>query len=246
MIETPKTITYDIETMFNIGTFFGRPYDVNIGKIIQKGYVLGFAWKYLDKKKIHTCYIWDFPLYKKDPKNDIEVIKKWRELMLDSQIVVGHNSDKFDNRVMYGRMMIHKLPPLALPLSVDTYKAAKKLAAYDSYKLDDISESFGYGNKIKTSIELWFDCMMGDQKAQKQMVKYNKRDVEVTEKVYLHLKPHITNHPNMATLQGTPDVCRSCGLNVGFNGISVRIVEVITKVLNQKKGLRHNMYKRGL
>lgn len=211
-----KTLIYDIETAYNVGAYFGRGYEANIAKVIQKGYVLGFAYKFLDEKKIHTCYIWDFPLYKKDPKNDINVIKKWIELVEQTHILVGWNSDRFDNRVMYGRLLIHKLPPLAMPQNFDVMKAVKRLAAFDSYKLDDVSESLGHGNKLKTDIDLWVDCIMGDKKAQKRMVRYNKRDVQVTELDYIDIAPHSKQHPNVANISNQPDVCKWCGENEGF------------------------------
>jgi len=211
-----KTCTYDIETSMNLGGYFGKSYDVRIAKVIQKGFVFGFAYKFLDQKKIHTCYIWDFPLYKKDPKNDIEVIKKWQEIMMRTDVVVGWNSEKFDNRIMYGRSLVHKLPPTPMPQSFDVMKAVKKLAAYDSYKLDDVSESFGHGNKIETDIELWWECLLGNKKAQREMVRYNKRDVEVTELNYLDIRPHSQQHPNLANIAGRPDVCPRCGANEGF------------------------------
>lgn len=202
---------YDVETAMNIGGYFGPTYDVNIGKVIQKGFVMGFAWKWEGKPRIYSCYIWDFPLYKKEPRNDINVIKKWVEVMQESDLVVGQNSDQFDNKVMYGRLMIHNLPPLAMPQTADTKKMVKRIARYDSNKLDDLAEQFGYGKKIKTDIDLWWDCMTGVKKAQKQMVTYNKRDVEITEKVYLHLLPHAQGHPNMANIIGRPDACPKCG-----------------------------------
>jgi hypothetical protein len=212
-------VVWDLESAFNLGGYFGPTYDVNIAKVIQKGYVLGFAWKYVGKPRIYTCYIWDFPLYKKDPRNDINVIKKWIEVMSDPKLdlAIGQNSDSFDNKVMYGRLLIHNLPPLAMPATADTKKMVKRIARYDSNKLDDLAEQFGYGKKIKTDIDLWWDCMMGVKKAQKQMETYNKRDVEITEKVYLHLLPHSLNHPNMANLLDKPDACIRCGKNEGFS-----------------------------
>jgi hypothetical protein len=131
--------------------------------------------------------------------------------MESADIVVGWNSDKFDNRVMYGRALIHHLPPVAMPISVDIMKSYKKLAAYDSYKLNDVSESMGHGNKLHTDIDLWYDCVMDDVKAQKRMVKYNKRDVEVTELDYLDVLPHILNHPHTGLFEGKPASCRACG-----------------------------------
>ncbi len=203
-------VTYDIETAFNIGGYFGPAYDVNVAKVIEKGYVLGFAWKYLNKPKIYSCYVWDFPLYKRQPRNDINVIKKWIEVMGDTSLVIGQNSDSFDNKVMYGRLLIHNLKPLAMPPTADTKKMVKRVARFDSNKLDDLAEQFGYGKKIKTDIDLWWDCMTGIKSAQRQMVKYNKRDVEITEKVYLHLLPHAQGHPNMANIAGKPNACKHC------------------------------------
>jgi hypothetical protein len=81
----PKTnsariITLDIETSSRLGLFFGNTYKANIAKTVQEMYVFGFSWKPLGKK-VQSCYIWDFPLYKKDPTNDIEVVKKWVEVV---------------------------------------------------------------------------------------------------------------------------------------------------------------------
>ena len=213
-----KRVVYDIETAMNVGGYFGPTWDVNIAKVIQRGFVLGFAWKYVDKPRIYSCYIWDFPRYKKEPRNDIEVVKKWAEVMSDPDLSlrIGQNSDSFDDKVMYGRLLIHNLPPLALGPSADTKKMVKKIARFDSNKLDDLAEQFGYGKKIKTDVDLWWDSMMGVKRAQRDMVKYNKRDVEITEKVYLHLLPHSKNHPNMAVITNQPDVCRTCGKNEGF------------------------------
>lgn len=223
---TSRTVTYDIETAMNLGGYFGPTWDVNIAKVIQKGFVLGFAWKWLGKPRIYKCYIWDFPLYKKEPRNDINVIKKWVEIMQNADLAVGQNSDSFDNKVMYGRLLIHGLPPLAMPQTADTKKMVKRIARFDSNKLDDLAEQFGYGKKIKTDIDLWWDCMTGVKKAQQQMVTYNKRDVEITEKVYLHLLPHAVNHPNMANIAGRPDACPKCLAEEGFWSQGWRITKV--------------------
>lgn len=210
-----KTLFYDIENAFNIGTYFGPKYDVQIARIIQSTYVFGFAYKWQGQKRVKAVYIWDFPRYKKEPRNDIEVVKAWRQLMLEADIIIGHNSDQFDNKVMNGRLMVHGLPPVALPQTVDTKKAVKRVARFDSNKLDDLSELFGHGRKIRTDEELWWDCMQGVKKAQKKMIEYNKRDVELTEQLYLKLLPHMAGHPNRANIEGRPDACPKCGIE-GF------------------------------
>lgn len=210
-----RVLVYDIESSPALGLFFGKPYDVNIAKIVQHEYIFGFAYKWLDENKVHTCYIWDFPLYKSDPKNSIEVIKKWAELVMEADILVGHNSDSFDYKQMFGRLPQYNLPPVPKPQMVDTKKAAKQIGYYPSNKLDDLGERFGIGRKLEHkgythAIDLWWDCMNDEPKAKKHMVAYNKIDVVRTEALYLKFLPYMTNHPNRANLAERPDVCPKC------------------------------------
>ena len=219
---TERILIYDIENAFNIGGYFGPRYDANIAKIIQHTYVFGFAYKYVGDKTIQSCYIWDFPLYKKEPHNDIEVIKKWCELVQDSDIIVGHNIDGFDTKVMTGRMLVHHLPPISMPQSVDTLKLTKRLARFDSNKLDDLGDVLGFGRKIPTDAELWWGCMKGNEQSQKQMVTYNKQDVKLTEKIYLHLRPFDMRHPNLAVIQNRPEACPRCGEEGSLTASGIR------------------------
>lgn len=232
----PKVLIYDIETCPAIGLYFGRPYDVNIAKTIKHEHVFGFAYQWLDEKRIYTSYIWDFPGFDKPlkPKEttlasflealaerirvfEMEVVKKWAELVLDSDILVGHNSDQFDYRQMFGRLMQHKLPPVPKPQLVDTKKLAKRLGYYDSNKLDDLSKRFGHGGKMShEGIELWWKCLNNDLKARKHMVAYNKVDVDKTRELYLDFKPYDDRHPNMANIAGRPDACPKCLSEEGF------------------------------
>jgi len=211
-----RLCVYDVETSFNIGGYFGPVYDRHIAKVIQAHYVFGFAYKFVGERKTHSVYIWDFPRYRKEPRNDIEVIKAWAELMLNSDLVIGHNSDQFDNKVMMGRMLVHRLQPVPLPQSVDTKKVAKRVARFDSNKLDDLGELLGLGRKIHTNVDLWWDCMQGDAKAQRKMVRYNKQDVVLTEELYLAMMPYDTRHPNLANIIGRPDVCPKCESDAGM------------------------------
>jgi DNA-directed RNA polymerase subunit RPC12/RpoP len=224
----PKVLIYDIETAPAIGLFFGKPWDVNIAKIVQHEYVFGFAYKWLAEEKIYTSYIWDFPKYGRDTKsltgwtnNSKDVVKAWAKLVNEADILVGHNSDQFDYKQMFGRLPLYNLPPVTKPQMVDTKKAAKQIGYYPSNKLDDLGGMLGTGRKLPHSgypnaIELWWDCMNNRLKAKKHMVAYNIIDVDRTEALYLKFRPYLTNHPNMALIADQPDVCTTCGQNYGF------------------------------
>lgn len=215
----PRILIYDIETAPAIGLFFGKPYDVNIAKIVQHEYVFGFAYKWLGEEEVHSCYIWDFPKYGQDPKsltgwtnNSKEVVKAWSDLVKQSDILVGHNSDQFDYKQMFGRLPQYKIPPIPKPQTVDTKKAAKQIGYYPSNSLDNLARMFGLGHKLPhndypNKIDLWWDCMNNKLRAKKHMVAYNVVDVEVTERLYLRFKPYMTNHPNMKQISGRPTDC---------------------------------------
>ena len=231
-----RILVYDIETAPALGLFFGKPYEVNIAKIIQQEFILGFAWQWVGESKVSTCYIWDFFGYNKPVKfkgntlaevleahneriqaGSKEVVRKWCELVNESQILVGHNSDSFDYRQMHGRVMQHKLPPIPKPQQVDTKKLAKRLGYYESNKLDDLSKRFNHGGKLDhEGIEMWWKCMNGDKKAQRHMVKYNKIDVVKTRELYEDFKPYDERHPNMANIADRPEACRLGCEGYGF------------------------------
>jgi predicted RNA-binding Zn-ribbon protein involved in translation (DUF1610 family) len=54
--------------------------------------------------------------------------------------------------------------------------------------------------------------MKGDRKAWRQMVKYCKHDVKLLEKLYIMIRPYVSNHPNYNLYQGVVnEICPNCG-----------------------------------
>lgn len=208
--------TYDIETSARIALFFGNQYKARIAKVVQEMYVFGFSYKPF-KKKVQSCYIWDFPLYKKDPTNDIEVVRKWLELRNKYPVLIGQNSRQFDDKIMMGRAIMHGLTPPVPGQSIDTKSDLQRVARYDENGLDWVSKQYGDGGKVDTGgIDLWWDCMdvpgfkKGDPKAQKKMVRYCENDVIKTEKKYLRERPFYKSHPALNVLTKRPDSCPTC------------------------------------
>ena len=59
---------------------------------------------------------------------------------------------------------------------------------------------------------LWREVLAGNMKSWKKMCAYNKQDVVLLEKVYLKLRPYMTNHPNInIDLETTTPLCPACG-----------------------------------
>ncbi len=63
--------------------------------------------------------------------------------------------------------------------------------------------------KIKTSPGWWMRVLRGEKKAIREMVTYNKGDVELQERVYLKLRPFVNNLMSRELFGGTG--CPRCG-----------------------------------
>jgi RNase_H superfamily len=206
----PKILLVDLETAPSLG-YVWEKYETNVLDFVNEWYLLCFAAKWLDGKMM-TYALPDFEGYKPGSENDRKLVKRLWELFDEADILIAHNGDNFDIKKANARFAYYNLPPPAPYKTVDTLKVARRYFQFTSNKLDDLGNHLGYGRKLThTGFHLWKGCMRGDMKAWKHMVKYNRRDVDLLEKIYLHLRPWIQNHPNVSVLKEIPDGCPACG-----------------------------------
>ena len=83
-MNNPKILIFAIETAPNLGYIWGK-YEQNVIDYKHEWYMLCFAAKWLDKKRIITSKLNDFKLFKKDSQNDLEVIKVLWKLLQQLQ-----------------------------------------------------------------------------------------------------------------------------------------------------------------
>lgn len=160
--------------------------------------MISFCAKWLNGPSV-TRALPDYAFYKKDQKDDRELITELWNLFNQADIIIGHNGDRFDIRKTNTRFIEHGLTPPEPYKTVDTLKVAKKYFAFSSNKLDDLGNRLGVGRKIKTGgFDLWLACLNNDPKAWASMKKYNKQDVLLLERIYLKLRPWITTHPHFS------------------------------------------------
>mgnify|MGYP007100043119 CR=1 FL=1 len=212
-VEEPKILFFDIETAPNLAYVWGK-YDQNVIAYDSQWYMLTYAYKWAGEKTTHGVALPDFKLYKKDPTNDKELVKSVHQLFSEADIIVAHNGDQFDIRKTNARFLVQGLPPPEPYKTVDTKKVAKKHFNFNSNSLDDLGETLGLGRKDKHNkyqgFDLWLGCLKGDDAAWAEMVKYNRKDVDLLEKVYMKLRPWSTTHPNMALYAGKELACTNC------------------------------------
>lgn len=206
MAKKPRVLFYDIETTPNLAYVWGK-WEQNVIAYQSEWEILCFAWKWGDEKAVHTVSKQDFRC-----KDDKQVVKALWKLFDEADVIVAHNGDRFDKRKATARFIAYGLAPHSPVTTVDTKKVAKRYAYFNSNSLDDLGQHLKLGRKVKhQGFELWLGCMQGKTSAWKTMLKYNKRDVTLLEKVYLKLRPWIANHPNMSFLKGNADGCPNCG-----------------------------------
>lgn len=207
-MNTQKILLFDIETSPNVGYCWGK-WEQNIVEFLKESHLLSFSWKFKGDKKVKALSLPDFKLYKKDPENDIELVKELHKLFNEADILVAHNGNNFDVKMANMFFLKNGLEPIDEKKYFDTKLAAKSKFRFNSNKLDDIGHYLGLGRKINTGgFELWKDCLAGDKKAWAHMVKYNKQDVLLLEKVYDKISPWC-KHPEVHINEGVCPVCGS-------------------------------------
>lgn len=211
----PKIFILDIENTPNKAYVWALFQETTSSDMIESPWhMLCWSGKFLGEKKIYSSSLIDFPKsYKKDPENDVEILKQLWKFMDEADIIVGHNVKGFDVRKANARFIMNGMNPPSPYKIVDTLQVARQHFMFTSNKLKDLSKYLGLGEKIETGgIKLWEDCMKGKKSAWKKMVKYCENDVVLTEKIYLKLLPYINNHPNLGTYVDTDkNTCPKCG-----------------------------------
>jgi len=206
-----KILLFDIENSPNLGFCWGK-HEQEIIEFKKEWYMLSFAYKWLGEKTVKVYSLPDFKSFKKDKTDDKELLQKLWELLDEAEVVVGHNSNAFDIKKTNARFLANGMKCPSPYKTVDTLLEARKHFFFNSNKLDHLSKLLGIGDKVETGgFGLWLECMAGNMKAWKKMTTYNKHDVVLLEKLYLVLRPWITNHPNRALMDSENEkACPTC------------------------------------
>jgi ribonuclease D len=216
----PKILLYDLEITPTLGWTYGM-YETNVLRVEREPYIMCFSYKWYGEKGVKCLAQPDFPTtYKRHPYDDSHLAKELWKLLDAADIVVAHNAARFDNRVANERFLAHRLGPPSPYKTVDTLQIAKRYFRHGSNSLDNLCQKLEIGEKSKVKhSSLWYDCVFGDSKAWKQMVRYCKRDTEMLDELYTRLRPFMANHPNVAHLAGLTNGCPKCGsVNVQYRG----------------------------
>lgn len=212
MTRSPRIMFWDIETSHMLVATFGL-WNQNIShhNIIQDWKMFCGAWKYLGEDKVYSVSI--------NEMTEREAVRALGVAISQADLIIGHNSDKFDIKKLRTRMLYHDLGPPSPTPSVDTYKVCKKEFGFSSNRLDYVCKFLGLEGKTATPEGLWLAALAGGEAAIDTMRKYNENDVVILEQAYLKLRPYISNHPHIGQLmrkdRGSCDKCGYDNLHIG-------------------------------
>jgi hypothetical protein len=218
----PKILLLDVETSGMTSYHWGRwQQNINQKQVIHESILLCYAAKWLGSRDMYSEGLCDFE-GAMDERNDLPLIESLWTLLDEADIVIGHYVKRFDIPEINRRFAVHGLPPPSPYKMICTKEAAKRYFRFSSNRLGDLGEALGVGSKLShEGFEMWRKCFENDERAWKKMMRYNIQDVKLLEKVYLRLRPYMSNHPNLG-LYIERDVCPNCGgKHVQSRGTSV-------------------------
>lgn len=198
----PKVLFLDIETKPAIVVSFGiRDQHIGHKQILKNGGVICVGLKWSGEKRATVYSDWEH--------GHEGMLKVVHAALEEADAVATYNGAAFDLPKLQGEFLLAGMPPAPHVTQIDIYRSVRRLG-FISNKLDYIAPLLGLGGKVKhDGLELWLKVMDGCPKAQARMSKYCAGDVELTEKVYNHVRGYIHNHPHMGTIH--PKDCPACG-----------------------------------
>lgn len=221
----PKELIYDIETsplpayVWHLGKQVVRHNQLQqIGGKPARHRIISAAWVWNDGSKPESID-WDF-----EKQDDTRIVKTLDKLINEADVVIGKNSNSFDNKYLNMVRMFAGLPgnPAWLKYTEDLETHMRKNFYLPSYSLDYISEQLGLGGKMKMEFNDWVSIIerrKEGKKALAKMVKYNKKDVADTREVWNYCKEHFTPKTNFSSNIGENGGCIQCGsTNLMLNG----------------------------
>ena len=217
MSRKAKILIYDLEVStirLEIETYGLKVYDkYHKHQDVTRDYAIhGAAWKWLGDDKV-SC----ISVSPRNPFDDAAVTKAMYDVFNEADVIVGHNVDRFDTRKLNTRALKHGLAPIPAKVSVDTLKLARRYFDITSNSMAYLARFLELGVEKDNSPD-WAAIRAGDSEALAYMREYNRRDVIVTEQIYLKLRSWDNNPPNIAAIQEIRDIegklitgCPACG-----------------------------------
>jgi hypothetical protein len=203
-----KIYILDIETKPNLAYVWGIwQQNVLPSGMVEPSEIISYAAKQLGRKRTY---------YRDERQGVKRMLRGLWKILDDADVIIGHNSDKFDLKLIRAALLREGFKPPSPFLQIDTLKIARKEFKFARNSLSALAKELGVSQKSEhkkfPGIKLWTECLKGNEDAWKEMKAYNIQDVLVTEEVYMKLRPWSSSHPNLSKPDGSCS-CAVCGHN---------------------------------
>lgn len=216
--KNPKILIWDLEFSPCIIASFGI-YKQNIQpkQVIRDMSLLTWSAKWLYSSKVFSDRV---STEEAKAGKDSSIINRLWSLLDKADVAIGFNSKRYDHKKINSVFIRNGLLEPSPFLIIDLFSEIKKKFSFTSNGLDFVNRILGLQQKDHTSLDLWIQCISGDDSALREMEAYNRQDVNITEMLYEKLLPYI-KHPGLYVADDDNNlVCPSCGgTNLKEDGI---------------------------
>ncbi len=214
-VEKPlsQTLLMDIECSPHLGWYYDAKKEYNILRPEQYSFIYSFSYQWEGEKRVHVIALPDFPLYKKDPLSDFALMGKIHELFSKADIIIGHNGENFDIKIINARLIKHGFSPPPPYKTSDTLKLAKKIQNSGSNRLGDLARYYDLGFKgenIGTDAVLRIAKGEGTRQDWARNREYNAQDTYILGLLWPRLRPW-DRTPNINIATRNEGACSKCG-----------------------------------
>ena len=179
---------------------------VPLQHVAEDGYVLCFAFQWMDEDDIYLSTRWDH--------GEEGMIQQAWELLDEADAVIHYNGNNYDVPRLNTEFLRYRMGPPSPAHHIDLYRTVQQNFRVLSRSMNHMLHILDMESKIEhKGMELWTNCMAGVKEDQKLMEEYNVQDVNVLGDLYMELRPWIKQHPNTALWMptGSKKLCPICG-----------------------------------
>lgn len=209
----PKILIYDLEVSPELSWTYPPEWQTSVIRMEDRQKLMSFSWKWYGENSINHMNLSQMASFRARPQDDKQLTAELHTVMGQADIIMGHNSASFDDKMANMFFVVNDFDPLPPFKVIDTKRIACQFFRMPSNKLDNLARFFGIDGKTNTRIgDIWYEAYVeADSEAYELLEVYNNQDVNITEQIYEKLRPFMRNHPNLARITGEWDSCPVCG-----------------------------------
>lgn len=170
--------------LFNYGLRVPSKY-ISSENIENEYYIICWSASYVNNDTVWSDCVSSAESKKWDDRN---ILSKIQRLMRSADIIAGHNVDAYDLKRLNTRLLLNGMEPVINKKTFDTLKIARSKFAFESNRLDYISQRLGFRPKDDITREDWLKIVRsGDSETLRKVNKYCRGDVEEGKRVLQRL-----------------------------------------------------------